>query len=135
MQVPSERASGSNAARTPFGVHALWLFPISSATLAASAFAQNTVPPAFEAASVKISHQEPSAARQMNFQGDTLTMRNLNFPVIVAWAYKLQWPRIAGPGWIDSERFDIIAKAAKPLCEDEIRLALRALLAERAVTR
>jgi uncharacterized protein (TIGR03435 family) len=99
-----------------------------SALLAASAFGQN---PAFEVASVKIDRQDPSVSRDLNVNGDTLTMRNLNLRVIAAWAYNLQWSQIAGPAWIDTERFDIIAKAEKPLSEDEVRPMLQTLLAER----
>jgi uncharacterized protein (TIGR03435 family) len=101
------------------------------ALLAASAFAQNQAPPTFEVASVKISRREPFVDRNLSVKGDTLTMRNLNLRVIATWAYNLQWSQIAGPPWIDSDRFDIIAKAAKPLPEDEMRPLLQTLLAER----
>src|SRR5947209_5290119 len=102
-----------------------------SALLAASAFAQNPAPATFEVASVKINRQEPFVDRMLRVNGDTLTMRNLTLRVIAAWAYDLQWSQIAGPPWIDSDRFDIIAKAAKPLPEDEVRPFLQTLLAER----
>jgi uncharacterized protein (TIGR03435 family) len=102
-----------------------------STLLAISAFAQNP-PPAFEVASVKINRQEPSVDRPtMSAKGDTLTIHNLNLRVIAAWAYNLQRPQIAGPSWIDSDRFDIVAKGAKPLSGDEIRAMLQTLLAER----
>ncbi len=102
-----------------------------SALLAASAFAQNPVTPAFDVASVKINRQEPFVDSALSFKGETLTMRNRNLRVIAAWAYNLQWSQIAGPSWIDSDRFDIIAKAGKPLPEDEARLMLQTLLGER----
>jgi uncharacterized protein (TIGR03435 family) len=96
--------------------------------LAVSALAQN---PAFDVASVKINRQQPFVDSALRVSGDSLTMRNRNLRVIAAWAYNLQWSQIAGPPWIDSDRFDIVAKAAKPLSEDEIRPMLQALLAER----
>jgi uncharacterized protein (TIGR03435 family) len=102
-----------------------------SALFAGFAFAQTPAPPAFEVASVKINRQDPFGERTLNANANTLTMRNLNLRVIAAWAYHLQWPQIAGPAWIDSDRFDIIAKAAKPLSEDDTRTMLQALLAER----
>jgi len=58
------------------------------ARLARSALAQNPAPPAFEVGSVKIS--APTA-------------------------YDTQRPMIAGSSWIDTERYDILAKAAKPV--------------------
>ena len=99
--------------------------------LAASSLAQNAPPPAFEVASVKINRQEPFVGSALEVNGDTLTIRNRNLRVIAAWAYNLQWSQIAGPSWIDDDRFDIIAKAAKPLNEDQMRPLLQALLAER----
>jgi uncharacterized protein (TIGR03435 family) len=101
------------------------------ALLAASALAQNPAPPAFEVASVKINRQEPFVNTALNVNGDTLTIRNRNMRVIAAWAYNLQWSQIAGPSWIDVDRFDIIAKSPKPSTEDEMRPMLQALLAER----
>ncbi len=102
------------------------------ALLAVSALAQNPAPPpAFEVATVKINQQQPFVDRALNVNGDTLTMRNLNLRVIAAWAYDLQWSQIAGPSWIDSDRFDIIAKAAGPLSENAMRPLLQTLLAER----
>src|SRR5215471_19387153 len=98
---------------------------VFSALVAAFAFAQNATPPAFEVASVKINRQEPFTDRTLRANGDTLTMRNLNLRVIAAWAYNLQWSQIAGPSWIDSDRFDIVAKSAKPSSEDEMRPLLQ----------
>ena len=51
--------------------------------------------------------------------------------MIVAWAYQLQWPQIVGPAGMDSQRYDILAKAGGPANDAEMRLMLRALLAER----
>ena len=104
---------------------------VISALFAACAMGQNPAPPAFEIASVKINRQEPFVDRALSVKGDTLTMRNLNLRVIAAWAYNLQWSEIAGPAWIDADRFDIIAKAGKALSEEEMRPLLQALLAER----
>jgi uncharacterized protein (TIGR03435 family) len=107
-----------------------------SALLAASAFAQNAAPPAFEVASVKINEQFRQDDRStwqtaLQTPGDKLTMRNLTMRTILAWAYNVQWPQIAGPAWIDSGRYDIFAKASKAATEDEMRPMLQTLLAER----
>lgn len=104
---------------------------VVSLVLAAAAFAQPPTTPAFEVASVKINRQEPFVNSDLSVKGDTLTMRNRNMRVIAAWAYKLQWSQIAGPSWIDTDRFDMIAKAEKASSEDEMRSMLQTLLAER----
>ena len=102
-----------------------------SALIAVSAFAQKPAPPAFEVASVKINQQQPFVDADLKVSGNSLIIRNRNMRVIAAWAYSLQWSQIAGPSWIDSDRFDIIAKADKPLTEDQMRPLLQTLLAER----
>jgi uncharacterized protein (TIGR03435 family) len=109
---------------------------VVSALLAASALAQNAAPPAFEVASVKINRQfrqeDPSTWRTtLEALGDGLTIRNLTMRRVVAWAYNIQWPQVAGPSWIDTERYDILAKAGKPATEDEMRPMLQTLLADR----
>jgi uncharacterized protein (TIGR03435 family) len=101
------------------------------ALLAASALAQNPAPPAFEVASVKINPGEPFVGWTLKASGDTLTMRNVPFRVIVAFAYNVQWPQVTGVSWLDTARYDIVAKAAKPATEDEMRPMLQALLKER----
>ena len=102
-----------------------------SALFAASAFSQTAAPPAFEVASVKINRQDAFSSPTLNVQAATLTIRNRNLRQIAAFAYNLQWSQIAGPSWIDSDRFDVIAKAAKPVSEEDVRPMLQALLAER----
>jgi uncharacterized protein (TIGR03435 family) len=108
----------------------MWKLALSFA-LAASVLAQKPAPPAFEVASIKVNRQQPFMNAELRVSGDTLTIRNRNLRAIAGWAYQLQWSQIDGPSWIDSDRFDIIAKAAKPLSEDEMRPMLQTLLAER----
>lgn len=102
-----------------------------AALFAASVLAQNPASPAFDVAGVRINRQDPYVGQELRISGDTLIIRNRNLRVIAAWAYNLQWSQIAGPSWIDSDRFDIIAKADQPLSEDGMRPMLQALLAER----
>ena len=47
------------------------------------------------------------------------------------WAYGVQEPQISGPGWLASERYDIVAQAGGPASEDQLKLMLRSLLADR----
>jgi uncharacterized protein (TIGR03435 family) len=39
--------------------------------------------------------------------------------------------RVAGPDWIDTERFDIVAKVAEGSTKDQVRAMLQILLTER----
>ena len=139
MTSPADSVSYSVSSPTPNGTTDLILpFPLSAMMwklalplLAACALAQNPGPPAFEVASVKVDRQQPFVDRVLNVEGATLTIRNQTLRVIAAWAFDLQRSQIAGPPQIDSDRFDILARSAKPSSEAEMRPMLRTLLAER----
>lgn len=61
----------------------------------------------------------------------SLTMRNTGLSTCIRWAYDLQPYQISGPGWIDEERFDILAKAGSSASQAALRRMLQALLADR----
>ncbi len=87
-------------------------------------------------ASVRINQEfrqaDPSTRRTtLKTSGGSLVMRNLTMRRIIAWAYHIQLPQVAGPPWIDSERYDILAKTGRPASDDEMRSMLQTLLAER----
>jgi len=46
-------------------------------------------------------------------------------------AYGLKAYQVAGPDWIDTERYDIVAKVADGATKDEVRVMLQNLLADR----
>jgi uncharacterized protein (TIGR03435 family) len=86
----------------------------------------------FEVASVKASkpdlHAEPSIE---TFPGG-LTARSKNMVGLLMWAYRIdEVNQISGPDWIQTQDFDITAKAAEPVSTDELRLMLQTLLEER----
>ncbi len=58
-------------------------------------------------------------------------MVNVSLSAAIRWAYKLGVYEIGGPDWISDARFDITAKAASPVAEDQLRLMLQALLKDR----
>lgn len=63
-------------------------------------------------------------------------LRDVSLKTLIQRAYDLRGPeagqRISGgPGWLDSTRFDVEAKAADPVPEAELRRMLQSLLAER----
>src|SRR5580700_2553412 len=92
--------------------------------------------PAFEVASVKASQTVPgrglaSLREDINTDPDRLTMTNVALNTAIRWAYKLGVYEISGPDWLSNARFDITAKAASPVPEEQLRLMLQSLLKER----
>lgn len=92
--------------------------------------------PAFEVASIKLSQTTPgrglaSMREDINTDPARLTMTNVALGTAIRWAYKLGVYEISGPEWILTTRFDISAKAAAPVSEEQLRLMLRTLLKDR----
>jgi uncharacterized protein (TIGR03435 family) len=90
-------------------------------------------PATFEVASVKSSKLAGEASRRERIESPpgSLIMSNVRFTRVMQWAYRVQDYQITGPGWINDERFDIVAKAATPVPENQLRIMLQELLAER----
>lgn len=105
--------------------------------LAAGAAAGQTVPPpAFDVASVKASASgqrggNPILNQNIRATPGSLTMRQVTLKACIQWAYHVFEYQVSGPGWIDSDHYDIAAKAAGPAEEPELRLMLQTLLADR----
>ncbi len=96
----------------------------------AAGFAQLPTPLAFEAASIRIS--DPAAGRStISDAPGSLAIRAASLKTCIEWAYDVQSFQVSGPGWLGDARFDISAKAAGPADKPQLRLMLRALLAER----
>jgi bla regulator protein blaR1 len=95
-------------------------------------------PPAFEVASVKPSRSDDLRGPTYGFRPGGLEVTNGTLKGIIQMAYDVPDFQISGgPGWINSERFNISAKAAGPDSADpreriqNTRRMLQALLAER----
>lgn len=73
----------------------------------------------------------PSLREDVSTTPDGVLMRNVTVTTAIRWAYKLNSFEIAGPSDLGDKRYDITAKAASAVSEDQIRLMLRSLLAER----
>jgi uncharacterized protein (TIGR03435 family) len=59
-------------------------------------------------------------------------MRNVPMRMLLEWAYDLKDFEISGPDWIKiDERYEVIAKAAGPVPESQVRQMLQTLLVER----
>jgi uncharacterized protein (TIGR03435 family) len=92
---------------------------------------------AFEVASIRES--DPAAARvglrsTVDPNPGSQTMRNTTLREAIRWADDEPGARIGvleGPEWADTVRFDIVARPAAASSPDQLRVMLRALLADR----
>ena len=108
------------------------------AAFCAAALAQAPPSPTFEVASIKPAAPSPMGQIRMRQTGgpgtpDPSQFSVENFPLsrILTRAYNVQSYQVAGPAWIDTERFDLIAKIPPGTTEEQFRLMLQNLLAER----
>lgn len=100
------------------------------------AFSQSAEPaPAFEVASVKVS---PPSSEGMRVQPNAIqpspggvTMLNISLKGIIQWAYHVQTVQVTGPGWLDSNRYDIVAKTSEAVPNQRLRQMVQTLLADR----
>jgi len=60
-----------------------------------------------------------------------LTIENATLKYCLAWAYNVREWQIAGPGWIERNRYEIAAKAAGPVDTAQLRAMLQTLLTDR----
>jgi uncharacterized protein (TIGR03435 family) len=88
--------------------------------------------PSFEVADVKI-NKSGEVRMAVDLQGGgRLIMRNVTMKVMIMMAYHARPDAVTGgPGWLDSDRFDVVAKAGQTTPPDDIRRMLQTLLAER----
>jgi uncharacterized protein (TIGR03435 family) len=64
--------------------------------------------------------------------GGRFTARATTVVFLMEWAYGMQpWQHSDGPGWLSSDRFDVVAKADHDATENEMEQMARTLLAER----
>jgi uncharacterized protein (TIGR03435 family) len=113
------------------------LFAVLTGLAATAAFAQTTAaPPAFEVASIKVSQigkagGEGSRKENTQVSPGSLNMRNVSLKTAIRWAWHVGDYQVSGPDWLANERYDIMAKAAGPAPDAELRLMLQTLLADR----
>src|SRR5579872_3311036 len=87
--------------------------------------------PVFEVASVR-PHDRNVTSGGFAFQHGRLTISNAPLRNLIRNAYKVHDFQISGgPSWMDSERFDILAKAPEGSSPEDLNRMLQALLAER----
>jgi uncharacterized protein (TIGR03435 family) len=95
--------------------------------------------PRFEVASIK--QADPSARPgraaaalgvRINTSPGMLSTRSVTLKDLIAAAYAIETYQVTGgPGWLDSERFEVLAKSADATSREQLLLMLRPLLADR----
>ena len=95
-----------------------------------------TPAPVFDVASIKVSAGRggrggPLLGDNIHTSPGSVTMEHVTLKECIQWAYRVFEYQVSGPGSIDSEHYDIAAKAAGAVDESELRVMLQALLADR----
>ena len=107
------------------------------ATFITAAFFAATVcqaqSPVFEAVSIKPSSADAGGRSLSQNPGPRLSTSNATLRMLVMFAYQLMPDQISGgPGWVESDGFDVEAKGANPNATmGEFRRMVQAMLAER----
>lgn len=102
--------------------------------LAGSAYGQSGEPlPSFDAADV---HGSPKSINPQTaggfIRGGRYQFRNATMVDLISSAYSVDAEKVlGGPSWLESDRFDILAKAPASTTNDAAKLMLRSLLADR----
>lgn len=92
--------------------------------------------PRFEVASVKPHRTADDVMFALQFHDGGRFTATGTVRMLIRTAYGVQESQLAsGPGWMDSDRFDIVAKAEGAATPEVMRLMLRQLLADRFAVR
>ncbi|HWW96560.1 MAG TPA: TIGR03435 family protein [Edaphobacter sp.] len=105
-----------------------------AALLSSPVFAQSTdTPPAFEIADVHTSpHRTFPFPDGGSLHGDRYAFHQATMLDLIAYAYGLDPSLVqGGPIWLETDRFDVIAKAPPKTSKETLKLMMKSLLAER----
>ena len=100
---------------------------------AATLHGQPASPPQFEVASIKLSAKGANSTSGIWTRHDRLDANNVTLKRCIMGAYGVGPHQISGgPDWLTSDRFEILAKADRPIKDDAVFMVmLQDLLAER----
>jgi uncharacterized protein (TIGR03435 family) len=104
------------------------------ALLSGAAFGQSAeTPPVFEIADVHASaHSTRTYMTGGVLRGGRYDLRNATMVDLIATAYGVESDKVlGGPIWLETDRFDVIAKAPAATSPETVKLMLQALLADR----
>jgi uncharacterized protein (TIGR03435 family) len=88
-------------------------------------------PLSFDAATVKPNHTDADRRTFPGMRNGTFTAELASLRMLISLAYGLIEQRIEGPGWLDTERYDIVAKAPEGVPDSQMQPLLQALLRDR----
>lgn len=98
----------------------------------AVALAQDPAPPFEVLASIKPAAPGQRARMMRPTPGGRLNINNMTLKDLIQFAFRVQPFQISGgPAWLDSENYDIVAKADHDPGQDQLPLMLQSLLADR----
>jgi uncharacterized protein (TIGR03435 family) len=105
---------------------------------AAAAFAQPPGAPTFDVATVKPAVMPTPQAMMAgkikigeSIDGNRADYGMVNMEYLITKAYGVKAYQVSGPAWVQSERFDIVAKLPQGATADQVPEMMKALLAER----
>jgi uncharacterized protein (TIGR03435 family) len=86
----------------------------------------------FEVASVKV-NKSGLMASSLERSGGQLTLRNVTLRESIEFAYGIldKHYALSGPAWLDSDRYDMVAKTPASTPREQVLIMLRGLLAQR----
>jgi uncharacterized protein (TIGR03435 family) len=87
--------------------------------------------PAFEVASIRLNTEAPRMRFGPELWHGTLHGEKVTLRRLLAVAYGMPEPRVIGPGWLDQNRFDILAKSPQGVPDTDLKPMLQALLKDR----
>ena len=93
---------------------------------------ERSKPPSFEVACVRPTSSTDGSINIPETPPEGVVLHNRSPADVIRYSYQLAPFRIFGlPRWAEDERFDIVAKAARPITEPERQAMVPALLADR----
>src|ERR1017187_6281875 len=87
--------------------------------------------PVFEVATVKVNRSGSGGSNPPRLTNGRLSAENATMKQLLQVAYDLNALQISGPGWLDSDRFDLAAKSPPGVPDSELMPLLQSLLKER----
>jgi uncharacterized protein (TIGR03435 family) len=88
-------------------------------------------PTAFETASIKANNSGSRSSSSHSSPGGTVMIENMSLKQLVERAYDVKDFSLSGPDWMDTVRFDIVAKPPSAVSREEMAVLFQSLLAER----
>ena len=113
-------------------MRAAFLAVLATSAVAIGVSAQAPGDPVFEVASIKENKSGASNSSTGTRPGGAFVASNVTLRQLIISAYRLRRFQVTGgPGWLDSERFDINARAPEGAPQSQLQAMQRTLLADR----